>query len=210
MSLVSQIDQLLPQTQCQQCGFEGCLPYAEALSKGESTINRCPPGGLPVMRSLAELLNQLEKAIDPECGVTSPIHAVYIDETLCIGCTKCIQACPVDAIVGTKKKMHTVIQSECTGCDLCIPPCPLDCIYIRQSSEKNLPDSGLSHEQKLRAEKSRNRHQARQRRANNRTLITKTLPPQEKKLANRSSNEDMLSLIATAKAKTQAKHQERE
>lgn len=210
MNLVEKIDQLLPQTQCKQCGFEGCLPYAESLSKGESNINRCPPGGLPVMRSLAQLLNQPESDIDPECGTTTPLHVVYIDEALCIGCTKCIQACPVDAIVGTKKQMHTVIQSECTGCDLCIAPCPLDCIYIKPHSEETLPEVGLSSQQKIRAEKSRLRHQARLSRSKNRTTITKTLPPQEKVLASRSSESDMLSLIALAKAKTQAKHQERE
>jgi len=136
--------------------------------------------------------------------------SVIPENRLCIGCTKCIQACPVDAIVGTKKKMHTVIQSECTGCDLCIPPCPLDCIYIKPSEEEYFPETGLSDMQKVRADKSRARHQARQKRGENRTTITKTLPPQEKVLANRSSDSDMLSLIAMAKAKTQAKHQERE
>lgn len=210
MNLVEKIDQLLPQTQCEQCGFEGCLPYAESLSKGESEINRCPPGGLSVMRSLAKLLDKPELPINPECGVAQAVHSVYIDETLCIGCTKCIQACPVDAIVGTKKKMHTVIQSECTGCDLCIPPCPLDCIYILPSQEEHFPEVGLSDQQKIRADKSRSRHQARQHREAGRTTITKSLPPQEKVLANRSSDSDMLSLIAMAKAKTQAKHQERE
>ncbi len=210
MNLVEKIDQLLPQTQCEQCGFKGCLPYAESLSKGESNINRCPPGGLPVMRSLAALLNQPEADIDPTCGITQPLHTVYIDETLCIGCTKCIQACPIDAIVGTKKKMHTVIQSECTGCDLCIAPCPLDCIYIKPSEEEHFPEVGLSDLQKARAEKTRARYQARQKRYANRTTITKTLPPQEKVLANRSSDADMLSLIAMAKSKTQAKHQERD
>lgn len=210
MNLVKKIDQLLPQTQCEQCGFKGCLPYAEALSKGESNINRCPPGGLPVMKSLAKLLNQPEIAIDPSCGITQILHTVYIDETLCIGCTKCIQACPIDAIVGAKKKMHTVIQSECTGCDLCIAPCPLDCIYIKPSDEEFFPEIGLSDTQQIRANKSRLRYQARQFRSSNRTLITKSLPPQEKILANRSSDSDMLSLIAMAKAKTQAKHQERE
>lgn len=210
MNLVQQIDQLLPQTQCEQCGFEGCLPYAQALSEGESDINRCPPGGEPVMRALAQLLDRPEKSIDPECGTPSPIHTVYIDETLCIGCTKCLQACPVDAIVGAKKKMHTIIASECTGCDLCIPPCPLDCIHIVPSQEENLPAIGLSPEQKIRAAKSRARHEARQARNANRTTITKTLPPQEKTLANRSSDADMLSLIAMAKAKTQAKHTKRD
>lgn len=130
-SIVEQIDAVLPQTQCTLCGFDGCRPYAEALARGESDINRCPPGGEEGMRVLARLLDRPEKPIAPDCGepVSRP-QVALIDEDICIGCVRCIQACPVDAIVGAPKLMHTVIESECTGCGLCLPPCPVDCIDL--------------------------------------------------------------------------------
>jgi electron transport complex protein RnfB len=127
---VAAIDALLPQTQCGQCGYGACQPYAEALARGESDINRCPPGGTAGMRALARLLDRPEKPIDPQCGVVKPRLAAVVDEPLCIGCTKCIQACPVDAIVGAQGRMHAVLSEECTGCELCIPPCPVDCIRL--------------------------------------------------------------------------------
>jgi electron transport complex protein RnfB len=131
--LVNQIDAILPQTQCGQCDFPGCRPYAEALAKGEAQINQCPPGGQEGVDALAELLNVETLSLDAEHGETKPDHVVYIDEELCIGCTLCIQACPVDAFVGASKVMTTVIAEECTGCDLCIPVCPVDCIYVRET-----------------------------------------------------------------------------
>lgn len=124
------IDALLPQTQCRQCGYAGCRPYAEAIAAGHADINQCPPGGKGGIRDLAALLNLPFKALDPQFGVTQPPAVATIDESLCIGCTLCIQACPVDAIVGAARLMHTVIAQECTGCELCIPPCPVDCITI--------------------------------------------------------------------------------
>ncbi len=129
--LADQIDAELPQTQCTLCGYDGCRPYAEAIARGEANINRCPPGGDEGVAALARLLGREVIPIAPECGepVTQPQVAV-IDESLCIGCVKCIQACPVDAIVGAPKYMHTVIAAECTGCGLCIPPCPVDCIDL--------------------------------------------------------------------------------
>ena len=135
-SLADRIDALLPQTQCTQCGFEGCRPYAEAIARGEADINRCPPGGDAGIAALAELLGLPPRAMDPECGepVEQPVVA-FIDESVCIGCTKCIQACPVDAIVGAAQQMHTVIASECTGCELCLPPCPVDCISLEPSPD---------------------------------------------------------------------------
>lgn len=127
--LVEQIDSILPQTQCGQCGFPGCRPYANAIASGEVDINRCPPGGQSTINALADLLGVEPKPLDAEHGAESEIKKVaYIHEDLCIGCTKCIQACPVDAILGAAKQMHTVIESECTGCDLCVEPCPVDCI----------------------------------------------------------------------------------
>jgi len=128
--LVEQINSILPQTQCGQCTYAGCKPYAEAIAKGEAKINQCPPGGQEGVDALAELLNVDTLPLNEEDGETKPKHVVEIDEELCIGCTLCIQACPVDAILGASKVMTTVIASECTGCDLCIPVCPVDCIYL--------------------------------------------------------------------------------
>lgn len=126
--LVEQIDELLPQTQCGQCGHPGCRPYAQAIADGEA-INKCPPGGQSTINNLADLLGMEAPTLDEEHGEESEVPKVaYIREDECIGCTKCIQACPVDAILGAAKQMHTVIVSECTGCDLCVEPCPVDCI----------------------------------------------------------------------------------
>lgn len=125
--LVDQIDGMLPQTQCGQCGYPGCRPYAEAIAEGDA-INKCPPGGQSTVEALADLLDV--EAVPLEAGAEEePVKKVaYIREDECIGCTKCIQACPVDAILGAAKQMHTVIELECTGCDLCVEPCPVDCI----------------------------------------------------------------------------------
>lgn len=125
--LVEQIDAFLPQTQCGQCGYPGCRPYAEAISDGDE-INKCPPGGESTIRALADLLDVEPKPLDAEHGEAQVKRVAVIREDECIGCTKCIQACPVDAILGAAKYMHTVIESECTGCDLCVEPCPVDCI----------------------------------------------------------------------------------
>lgn len=126
--IVDQIDKILPQTQCGQCSFAGCRPYAEAIAAGEVDINRCPPGGESTIQALADLLDVEPKPLDEECGVEKPKMLAVIDEDRCIGCTLCIQACPVDAILGAAKHMHTVIADECTGCELCVEPCPVDCI----------------------------------------------------------------------------------
>ncbi|WP_168015654.1 electron transport complex subunit RsxB [Halomonas salinarum] len=123
--LVERIDALLPQTQCGQCGYPGCKPYAEAISGGDA-INKCPPGGDATIASLADLLGREASPLDGEAQDAPRV--AYIREDECIGCTKCIQACPVDAILGAAKHMHTVIADECTGCDLCLDPCPVDCI----------------------------------------------------------------------------------
>jgi Na+-translocating ferredoxin:NAD+ oxidoreductase subunit B len=128
--VADRIEAILPQTQCGQCGYPGCRPYAEALAAGEADINLCPPGGEQGVRALAELLGREAKPLDPEHGVEKPKQLAFIREAECIGCTKCIQACPVDAILGAPKLMHTVIADLCTGCELCIPPCPVDCIDL--------------------------------------------------------------------------------
>ena len=125
--IVDQIDGILPQTQCGQCGHPGCRPYAEGIAAGED-INKCPPGGEATIQALADLLDVEPMALDAEHGEEKAKQVAIIREDECIGCTKCIQACPIDAILGAAKHMHTVIESECTGCDLCVEPCPVDCI----------------------------------------------------------------------------------
>ena len=129
--LIERLDRLLPQTQCGQCGFDGCRPYAEAMARGEAGPERCPPGGDAGARALAHVLGMPEVAgvrYDRARGMQAPAHVVRIVEADCIGCTKCIQACPVDAIIGAPRAMHVVIEPLCTGCDLCVPACPVDCI----------------------------------------------------------------------------------
>ena len=149
--IVDQIDATLPQTQCGQCTYAGCRPYAEAIAKGEADINQCPPGGETVIIALADLMGVEAKPLNAEHGTEKETKTVvYIDEQTCIGCTLCIQACPVDAILGAAKHMHTVIESECTGCDLCIPPCPVDCIHIKpvdttlQNWKWSMPQAGCA------------------------------------------------------------------
>lgn len=126
--VADRIESLLPQTQCGQCDFAGCRPYAEAMAAGEAEINRCVPGGEATIVELAALLDKEVIPLDEELGEEKPAMVAIIREDECIGCTKCIQACPVDAILGCAKHMHTVIEAECTGCELCLPPCPVDCI----------------------------------------------------------------------------------
>jgi electron transport complex protein RnfB len=129
-SLADRIDAVLPQTQCTKCGFEGCRPYAEAIAEGSAAINRCPPGGATGIVKLATLTGRETLPLDPMYGVEQPLRVAVIDEALCIGCTLCIQACPVDAIIGATRRMHSVIAQWCNGCDLCVAPCPMDCIAM--------------------------------------------------------------------------------
>jgi Na+-translocating ferredoxin:NAD+ oxidoreductase subunit B len=142
--LAQRIDALLPQTQCTKCGYDGCRPYAEAVAAGDADIDRCPPGGDEGVARLAQLLGRPARPLDPAVGPHRPPQAAVIDESACIGCTKCIQACPVDAIVGASKLMHTVIAECCTGCELCLPPCPVDCIVLVPAAA--LPPAGRSRE----------------------------------------------------------------
>lgn len=156
--LVEKIDAILPQTQCRKCGFSGCKPYAEAIAMGQADINQCPPGGSEGIRQIAQLLGIDFKPLNTAYGVTKPKAVAWIDEALCIGCTFCIRACPVDAIVGAAKQMHTVITAECTGCELCIVPCPMDCIVM-------IPDSADHHnDPKHAVHRARMRYESKQRR----------------------------------------------
>jgi electron transport complex protein RnfB len=132
--MADKIDAVLPQTQCRQCEFPDCRRYAEAIAAGEAEINQCPPGGEAGVAQLAALVGRAAMPLNPHHGVTKPFALAVIDEAVCIGCTLCIQACPVDAILGAPKLMHTVIAQECTGCELCIAPCPVDCIVMEPAS----------------------------------------------------------------------------
>lgn len=134
-TVIGQINLLLPQTQCGQCSYKGCRPYAEAIAEGRADINQCPPGGDEGIAVLADFLGLPFKPLDPAFGIHKPKQAAFIIEQDCIGCVKCIAACPVDAILGAAKFMHTVIASECTGCELCVAPCPVDCIVMQPLPE---------------------------------------------------------------------------
>jgi len=158
--LVEKIDAILPQTQCGQCSFPGCMPYAEAIAEKRADINQCPPGGDEGIQQLAALLRVATKPLNPEHGVHKPKALALIDEQVCIGCTLCIQACPVDAIVGASKQMHTVLSAECTGCELCIAPCPVDCISMLPVTE-TISTHGNEQEKKKVADLARKRYQFR-------------------------------------------------
>ncbi len=150
LSLIDRIDAVLPQTQCTKCGYDGCRPYAHAIAVEGETINRCPPGGQAGIKALAALLHLPELALDRDCGEHLPRTVAVIDEPHCIGCTLCIQACPVDAIVGANKLMHTVLPDRCTGCDLCVAPCPVDCITMVPATDGWTPalaDAARKHHQ---------------------------------------------------------------
>jgi Na+-translocating ferredoxin:NAD+ oxidoreductase subunit B len=135
MVAADNIDALLPQTQCTRCGYSGCRPYAEAIASGTAEINQCPPGGSATIDTLATLLHRTSLPLNPTNGVEGPTLVAQIDEDICIGCAKCLPPCPVDAIIGARKQMHTVVAELCTGCELCIAPCPVDCITMVPRAE---------------------------------------------------------------------------
>jgi Na+-translocating ferredoxin:NAD+ oxidoreductase subunit B len=124
------IDALLPQTQCERCGYAGCLPYASAIAAGQAPINQCPPGGAALISQLAKLLSQPVLPLNPANGREAPLTVAWIDPEVCIGCARCLPPCPVDAIIGAKRLLHTVLPDWCTGCELCLPACPVDCIHM--------------------------------------------------------------------------------
>ena len=194
---VETIDAVLPQTQCGQCGYPGCRPYADAIAAGEAPINQCPPGGDEVIAELALLLDQPVIPLNAAHGTATPPVVARIDEEACIGCTLCIDACPVDAIVGARKMMHTVITAECTGCALCLPHCPVDCIALDPTGAER-----DRNQQRINALQYRQRHQARQLRyakleqqrrdraarsaaARKKAAIAKALERAQERLANR-------------------------
>lgn len=203
-SLIDAIDRVLPQTQCTQCGYDGCLPYARAIAEGEAPINRCPPGGQAGIRKLAALLDQPVIPLDTSRGLPGPLQVAVIDEAHCIGCTLCIQACPVDAIIGANKLMHTVIPDLCTGCDLCVAPCPVDCITMEDAGREWTDDD---------AHQARQRHRNRQQRLaalhhEESGLVARTLSNKEtvSELAD-SDPDTRQQLIAQALARARARRQ---
>ncbi|SMF99725.1 Iron-sulfur cluster-binding protein [Burkholderia singularis] len=157
-TLADRIEDLLPQTQCTKCGYDGCRPYAEAIAAGTAGYDQCPPGGAEGVARLAKLLGKPVIPLNPAHGVERPRPVAWIDEQLCIGCTLCMQACPVDAIVGAPKQMHTIVAELCTGCDLCVPPCPVDCIAMIPVTGKRTGWDAWSQSQ---ADDARARHDAR-------------------------------------------------
>ena len=181
-SLADRIEDLLPQTQCTKCGYPACRPYAEAIAEGRANYNQCPPGGTEGVARLAALLGKPVIPINPANGSERPRPVAFIDEAVCIGCTLCIQACPVDAIVGAAKQMHTVVPELCTGCDLCVAPCPVDCIAMIEVTPGKTGWDAWSQQQ---ADAARARHDSR------------TLRLQREK----NENEARLALKAAAKLK---------
>jgi electron transport complex protein RnfB len=163
-TLILALDALLPQTQCTRCGHPGCLPYAEAIAHGKADINRCPPGGDATVAELAALLGRAVLPLDPAVGPPTPPQVAMIDESRCIGCARCLPACPVDAIVGAPRLMHTVIAAQCTGCDLCRAPCPVDCIELRPVADDNIGPWSDRARSKQRAADARRRFERRSRR----------------------------------------------
>lgn len=196
-TLADRIDALLPQTQCEQCGYHGCRPYAEAIVTGEADINQCPPGGSAGVAKLAALLGRTPIPLNPENGVEKPRTLARIVEADCIGCTKCIQVCPVDAIVGANKLMHTVIADDCTGCERCVPACPVDCIVLElmpvtQAEDVTHADVARMHfqrrETRLAAEQSKREAELVSRKAN---------------VHATNASQSVLDALARAKAKKQ-------
>jgi len=194
-TLADRIDDLLPQTQCEQCGFHGCRPYAEAIAAGDAGIDRCPPGGTTGIARLAALLDRPIVPLDPTHGEEKPRTLARVVEADCIGCTKCIQACPVDAIVGSSKLMHTVIADLCTGCELCVPACPVDCITLDPMPLAQADD-------RAHADAARSRFQRRERRlARERDARERKLAASKADVAAATARNPVLEALARAKAK---------
>ncbi len=190
INLIDRIDAILPQTQCQKCGFAGCKPYATAIAEGRADINQCPPGGEEGIDQLAKLLGTRSKPLNTAHGVPEPKTIAFIDESACIGCTFCIRACPVDAIVGAAKQMHTVITAECTGCELCITPCPMDCISMVPAPQ--IISSGQQTKKEA-ANHARERYQLRLQR------LAREKQEQAEKLVQKAIKKKQANVEATAK-----------
>ena len=197
---IDALDAWLPQTQCAACGYPGCRDYARALARGQTGPNRCPPGGAATLGALARLLGVPETPLDPECGPPRARRLARIDESLCIGCTKCIQACPVDAIFGAARLMHTVIAAECTGCELCLPPCPMDCIRLIPWPGEAEPASPWPEYPREQVERARRRAAARRRRLG-------TRPGTPEQAGTRTDKARIRAEIRAAVARARARRQ---
>lgn len=162
---VDAIDALLPQTQCRRCDYDGCRPYAQAMADGDAPINRCPPGGAAGIAALAALLQTEPLALDPACGTEADPGVAFIDAAACIGCARCLPPCPVDAIIGAQRHLHTVLESDCTGCELCLASCPVDCIVMRPRSPQGVAPTAIDNRMRYQRHTARSRHEAEQRAA---------------------------------------------
>ena len=192
MTLSLRILEVLPQTQCTRCGYPDCAAYADAIAGGEAAINQCPPGGDEGIHRLAAVTSQAYLPLNPDNGVQAPRSVVWIDENWCIGCTLCIDACPVDAIIGTHKRMHTVIEAECTGCELCLPVCPVDCMLLENVSGEA---TGWDAWSAASADKARKRYADRQARLAAPVVAAPSLPETHKQSRVQAA-------LARAKAQT--------
>ena len=211
LPLAQRIDALLPQTQCTRCGYPDCRAYADAIAGGEAPINQCPPGGAEGIRLLAQLLGRPELPLNPEFGDEGPRRIVYIEEATCIGCTLCIQACPVDAIVGAPKRMHAVLEADCTGCELCLPVCPMDCIALEDASAGA---TGWAAWSPVQADAARTRYAGRQARLardareHDERLSAKAAPPAvEAESANDPKRAAIAAALARARVRAKARPQ---
>jgi Na+-translocating ferredoxin:NAD+ oxidoreductase subunit B len=196
-TLADRIDALLPQTQCEQCGYHGCRPYAEAVANGEAEINQCPPGGSEGIAKLAALLGRAPLPLNAENGVEKPRTLARIIEADCIGCTKCIQACPVDAIVGANKLMHTVLADDCTGCERCAPACPVDCIVLEPMSLEQANDPQHADTARIHFQRREARLAAQQ--AQREAELTE----RKAQVHAKSASQSVLDALARARAKKQ-------
>jgi len=190
--LIEAIDRVLPQTQCTRCGYPDCRAYACALAGGTAPINRCPPGGEAGIRRLAAITGQPYSPLDATCGVEHPRRVAVVDEARCIGCTLCIQACPVDAIIGAPRAMHVVISELCTGCELCVAPCPVDCIAMVEAT-----GAEVSWDER-RADRARERYEFR------RARLVRDAAERAARLASRAPKSDRLTATSAPEAKRAA------